>query len=120
MYFDPSCCFNKQTIEIKKKVLSRLNILKIISQRSWQLDKSTLKQIYISLIRSVLDYSFFIIKSISQTNSKVLKAVQNNAIRLIYKLPRDAHTKDLLEISGLSSLEKRFSDLGRNYIQSCI
>jgi len=120
VYFDPSCCFSKQTKEIKKRVLSRLNILKIISQRSWSLDKSTLTQIYNSLIRSVLDYSFFTIKSISNTNMRTFKSVQNNAIRLIHRLPRDTHTKDLLEISGLKSLENRFSDLGRSYIKSCI
>ena len=120
IFFDPKCCFAKQLEEIKKKVISRLNILKIISHRSWYLDKATLTQIYISLVRSVLDYSFFTKSSLSKANLKTLCAVQNNAIRLIHKLPRDAHTKDLLQVSGLPSLEIRFSELGQKYINSCI
>ena len=105
---------------MRKKVISRLNIVKILSHSSWSLDKKTLLQIYTSLVRSVLDYSFFIEKSISEANHKILKAVQNNAIRSIYRLDRDTHTEDLLRISGLSSIKVRFYELGRSYIQAFI
>ena len=81
--FDRSLSFNKQIEDIRLKVQNRLNIIKILSGSSWHLNKEVLKSLYFALIRSIVDYSFFIIDKISVTNVSRLESVQNKAIKLI-------------------------------------
>ena len=64
--FDEYCRFDHQIKHIKSVVTDRLNILKIISHKSWNLSLTTLKQTYISLIRSVIEYSSFLLPVISE------------------------------------------------------
>ena len=47
--------------------MDRLNIIKILAYKTWQLTKQTLIQIYNVLIRSVIEYSAIIAPIISAT-----------------------------------------------------
>jgi len=58
--FDERLCFGDQIKYIQDKCLSRLNLIKILSHRTWKLGKNTLINIYRSLVGSVIDYNFFI------------------------------------------------------------
>ena len=57
--FDESLCFNKHFANLRTRALSRLNIIKIFSHKSWHLSNKTLTCIYRALIGSIFDYSFF-------------------------------------------------------------
>ena len=54
--FDLGLSFNQHIKEIKKKYINRLNIIKLMSNKRHKLNKSTLTTIYLSLIRSIMDY----------------------------------------------------------------
>ncbi|RNA31662.1 RNA-directed DNA polymerase from mobile element jockey-like [Brachionus plicatilis] len=75
--------------EIKEHCNSRLNLIKILSNKKWGLDLNTLGNLYKSLIGSILDYSFPCLSSLSETNIKRLEVVQNSAVRFILKLRYD-------------------------------
>jgi hypothetical protein len=113
--FDSSLTFNKHIQEVRSKCIQRMNIIKIISNRIWQLSQETLKQIYTSLIRSVIEYSTPIYYNISSTSYKKLKAIQNNCIRIIFKLPYDATTTTITETSNIQPLNQRFDGLNIGY-----
>ncbi|RNA28071.1 RNA-directed DNA polymerase from mobile element [Brachionus plicatilis] len=56
--FDERLNFINQVSEIKQKCQSRLNIIKILSNKKWGLSKTSLSSIFKSFIGSVIDYSF--------------------------------------------------------------
>ena len=116
--FDEQLCFNKQVEEIKLKCTSRLNILKIISHPSWKLNKSVLTNIYKALIGSVIDYNFPLLSCFSASSLKDLQVIQNNSVRIIFKVARDSHTtvQALCEMSGLKLVEDRLKQLFSTYL----
>jgi len=65
--FDEFLCFKDQVVMLRGRALKRLKIIKIFSNRSWQLDSNTLKCIYDALIGSIFTYSFFAIARIAKT-----------------------------------------------------
>ncbi|RNA14468.1 RNA-directed DNA polymerase from mobile element jockey-like [Brachionus plicatilis] len=75
--------------EIKERCNSRLNLIKILSNKKWGLDLNTLKNLYKSLIGSILDYSFPCLNCLSKTNIKRLEVIQNSAVHSILKLRYD-------------------------------
>ena len=68
---------------------------------------------YKSLIRSILDYSNFIVPMLSEENKRKLETCQNSALRIIFGCRFNKETKnktsnlELLEKAGLETIEKR-------------
>ena len=56
---DDQMTFNQEVNCFKDKAASRINILKIVSNRSWNLKLKTLREIFLCLIRSLVAYDFF-------------------------------------------------------------
>ena len=53
---DSTMSFNKCVEDVTNKCQNRINIIKILSHKSWKLSSNTLKKIYFSLVRSIIDY----------------------------------------------------------------
>ena len=117
--FDLGLTFNSHVQEIKKKSMNRLNIIKIISNRNYKLNKKTLKTTYLALIRSKLDYSSLIIPCIPKTLGKLVQSTQNMAMRIIYKLKYDSHTDDIVKLSGIPRIATRAQELNENFLKNC-
>ncbi len=81
--FDRFLSFNVQINYLRDTCASRLNILKIVANRSFGLKTEILEQLYSSLIRSVLEYSSFLNNIIAKSSIKKLIVIQNKAIRII-------------------------------------
>ncbi|RMZ96689.1 hypothetical protein BpHYR1_013479, partial [Brachionus plicatilis] len=56
----------------------------ILSNKKWSLNQNTLRNLYKSLVGSILDYSFPCLNSFSENNIKKLQAIQNTAVRSSY------------------------------------
>ena len=84
--FDEYLNFSKHFESLRERALTRLNIIKIFSHRSWHLNPNTLVNIYNSLIGSIFNYAFFTLANISKVTEKLIQRVQNRAIRCIYRL----------------------------------
>ncbi|RNA29913.1 hypothetical protein BpHYR1_025307, partial [Brachionus plicatilis] len=61
---------NLKEIKFLERCNSRLNLIKILSNKKWGLDLNTLGNLYKSLIGSIPDYSFPCPNSLSETNIK--------------------------------------------------
>ena len=66
--FDSKLTFSSMIEEIKERCNSRLNLIKILSNKKWGLDLNTLGNLYKSLIGSILNHSFPCLNSLSETN----------------------------------------------------
>ncbi len=71
--FDSKLNFNKHIENVKSKCTQRMNLIKILSNKKWQLTDETLKQIYTSLIRSIIEYATPIYFNLSISTYKKLK-----------------------------------------------
>ncbi len=115
--FDEGMNFKAHVQKLKANCSRRLNIVKILSHKSWQLSTKTLLSIYKTLIGSVTDYSAFISPRLSEAVTTSLQAIQNRAVRSIFHLPWDEHTVDLCDISKLPLVQVRMAELNRRYFR---
>ena len=117
--FDKHLNFTNQINYIKKVCIDRMNIIKILSNKTWQLTVKTLKSIYCTLVRSLMEYSAILQPVIKKTNFNMLQIIQNNCIRSILKIEKIS-IKRLHEIIEIEVLESRFFELGTRYVISTL
>ena len=63
--FDSSMTFKNQVQYVRSEPHRRMNCVKVLSHKSWQLTKDTLKTIYMALVRSKLYYSSLVVSRLS-------------------------------------------------------
>ena len=103
--FDIGLNFNEHVKEILKKCNNRLNVIKILSNKKWRLNKTTLTTIYLALIRSMIDYSSLIMPHLAKTLTRTIQSVQNTAFKCIYKLDYKTSTEEV-DKSSANKFEK--------------
>ena len=120
--FDNHLTFRNQIDYLKKTCMDRLNIIKILAYKTWQLTKQTLIQIYNVLIRSVIEYSAIIAPIISVTNLNTLQIIQNNALRIILNKPKITRTRieHLHEEANIDMIDTRLAILRTRYVLKAI
>jgi hypothetical protein len=118
--FDENLTFVPHLELMKKKLNGRQNLLKILSHRKWKLSKKTLLIIYYALIRSLIDYIFFISDSISVASNTILQRVQNRAIKSIYHLPLYTNLDRFQNSISLSNINDRMNYLNKKYLLNSI
>lgn len=108
---------NECVEELRNKCNKRLNIIKILSHKSWKLTQKSLITIYYALVRSIIDYASTIFPLLSDTNKKSISSIQYHALRFIMKMPiKTSHTL-LLNLTNVSTIEERINQLNTRYIE---
>ena len=115
--FDPFLSGKNQIAHLKQSCLSRINILKILSHKSWHLEESTLMNIYQSLIRSLIDYTGFMFDYLSTANKTKLEAIQNYALRVIFRKPREFGNENLLELAKIDTISARSNAINNRFLE---
>jgi hypothetical protein len=104
--------------DINSKCHKRLNIIKILSHKSWRLSAETIRNVYFSLIRSILDYAAVIFDLLCETKKKVFRSVQYHALKAAYRKRIKFSHNELLIISKTDSIDERVKRLIENYFQN--
>ena len=91
--FDLSLNFKDHILDFRKKCIYRLNFIKLLSNKSYKLTKQTPKTLFISLVRSIIDYSSLIIPCNSKTLGQLIQATQNTSFGIIHRLKFDTNTE---------------------------
>ena len=116
--FDRHLTFKNQIQYLQDACINRLNFLKIISKRSFGLKIETLNNIYISIIRSILEYSALITCNLAKSNFKKLLNIQSKAIKIINHKPIYVSSRDIE--TDIMALDERFDQLNKKYIINAI
>ena len=74
----------------------------------------------IDLIRSIIDYSSFILTRLSKKRQSQLQTIQNAAIRAIYRLPYDFPSEELDLLAKLPNIKERMREINVSYIKNAI
>jgi hypothetical protein len=77
-----------------------------------------LNQLYISLIRSILEYSAIISPIVSTSNFDKLNIIQNKAIKIINRKSIFSSLSDIN--TGIISLTERFNKLNVKYFENAL
>ncbi len=96
-----------------------IDILKILSNKSLKFNITSLKAIYFSLSRSILDYHSIIFPLICETNKQKIRAIQYHALRVIYQKPLLHSHTGLLAEANVLSIDGRMNDLNNRYLENC-
>ena len=85
--FDTRLTWERHINNIRKRAYGRLNLLRAMASLSKKHNPTLLYQIYNSTIRSIFEYSAVCIISSANTHLQRLQIIQNEALRIILKLP---------------------------------
>ena len=120
--FDECCKFDQQINHIKGVVSDRLNVLKILSHRSWKLSLANRKQLYCSLVRSVIEYSSFLLPILTQKLLNLVNTIQNNALRIILNKKRTDKISivELHKLADIESIESRLQRLRVDFLYKAL
>ena len=118
--FDERLTFGAHYEELRTKCIKRLNIIKIISHRSWRLSRATLLSIYYALVRSTIDCVFFSIGVVAVSNIQILQRIQNRGLKSIFKPPPRTNLARLEEKNKIDSVNNRLLFLLLNFVNQSI
>ncbi|CAK1599200.1 unnamed protein product [Parnassius mnemosyne] len=83
LWLDKSLRWTKHVNEIVEKTSKFLNILKVLSGPAWGVHPKHMRTIYISLLRSRLDFGCFLYDNSAKTHLSKLDKIQNKALRIM-------------------------------------
>lgn len=83
LWLDDSLKWKKHINETIQKVSRYINLLKVLSGPGWGIHQKHLRHLYISIIRSRIDYASFLYGSSCKTNLKKMDRIQNQSLRVI-------------------------------------
>lgn len=80
--FDSKLLWSEHIKYVEDKCKKVVNIMRCLLGSEWGADRAALKNIYISLIRAVMDYGSLVYKEAAKTQIHRLEIIQNQALRL--------------------------------------
>ena len=111
--FDRQLTFNGHIDILVKKVKTRLKIMQTLKGKTWGQNRSDLRIVYLTYIRSCIDYCCAAwAPSTSKTSLDKLETVQNSAARIITQCTKTTQTDALLTEANLLPLKDRMKELG--------
>ena len=77
LMFDSKLNFKAHIDYLRQKCQKALNLLKVVSKMDWGADRTVLRRLYRSLVRSKLDYGCVIYSSARKSYLKKLEPIHN-------------------------------------------
>ena len=111
LLLDQHLTWKSYVTELKQKCLTRMNLLKSLSRKSWGADRKLLLRLYTTIVRSVLDYGSPIYGNAKPTILQKLDVVQNEALRICTGAFRTSPISSLQVDAGMLPLSHH-----RNYL----
>ena len=79
----PKLTFNNHMTGLRTVINKRLNVIRAISSTRWGASRKLIRTVYISFIRSRMEYGSIIFGELSNKNIRLLEVLQNQALRSI-------------------------------------
>lgn len=118
--FDYRLNFHEHVTGIRDRCKRALNIVKFVRGTWWGAEPSTLLTLYISFVRSIMDYGSFVYCPSAQNVRNKLESVQLSAIRMALGLRVSTPTNVVLAESKLVRVADRAAFLGRKYLHKVL
>nr|XP_054604977.1 uncharacterized protein LOC129166525 [Nothobranchius furzeri] len=120
--FDTRLTWKENISNIEERCRKVINIMRCLKGTDWGYSAQALKQIYISMIRSVIDYGSIMYGSSSKTLLKRIESIQNQALRICSGAIKSTPVASLQVEMGEMPICLRFKQILLNYwtsLQGC-
>ena len=120
--FDKKLSFIPHINYLKAKCHKALQLLRVVAHTDWGADKSTLLKLYKSLVRSKLDYGYFIYGSARKSYLRCLDSIHHLGLQLALGALRTSPVESLYVEANEAPLSLRREKLALQYytkLQSC-
>ena len=122
IFLDSKLDFSSQINYFEEKCNDRMGVLKALSFGQFKLPFHVMKALYKSLIRSLMEYSSFLVNMLNAKLINKLQVIQNNCLRIICKRDMFSHTsiEELNELASTSMVKERLNKMNRKFIANNI
>ena len=103
--FDARLTWEPQTQKVVTRSYKRLNLLRAVSALSKNLNSTVMKRLYEATIRSLFEYCSLCIVNAAECHLQKLQLIQNQALRVILRMPAYVTIDDLHDCSGVSRVK---------------
>ena len=108
---DPKLCFKPHVESLEKRIIPKINIIKKIKSFKWANSKTLNLKMYKSLIRSVFDYCFIILKCGTEKIKSTLQKMQNRVLKIIKRFPIKTSIQSIHKELKLPMVDERANTL---------
>ena len=102
---DDSLTWKRHIRNLKQSCIRKMSLLKHLSHKTWGSDSKTLIHLYMSLIKSKLDYGFEAYGTACKSLLASLEPIQNQALRIATGAYRSSPIESLHCIAGMKPLK---------------
>ena len=111
---DKNLNFNKHFTKVRNECIPRITLLRTLKER-YLISNSRLRQLYKSLVRSKLEYSFLPLLVTNESNINKMEVVQNMSLRIISNKTTRYRNTLLRAENNIISIKERAKVLGKNW-----
>ena len=111
--FDTRLTWEPQTQKIVARSYKRLNLLRAVSALSKNPNPSVMKRLYEATIRSLFEYCSLCIVNAADCHLQKLQLIQNQALRVILRMPSYVTINDLHDCSGIRQIKDHLKNFAK-------
>ena len=113
--FDKGLTWKAHIDDLVERCQQPLNMMRVVSRRDWGGDRTSLKMMYKALVRSRIDYAYFLYSHAAHSHLLKLDRVQYEAIRIIIGNMRCTPLGNLEAEAHILPLDLRRRQMALNY-----
>ena len=115
--FDSRLSWEQQVTKMANKAYGRLNLLRAMVGLSSKSNPNLLSQLYSSTIRSIFEYASLCVVCTADMHMKKLELIQNQALRIILKVPAYIPIEVMKDGAGQDSIKAHLIKFARNRVK---
>ena len=115
---DPKLCFKKHYERVITRITPKVNLIKRFKSLHFKKSIKTLIGLYKTLVRSVFDFCFVILKTDTQRISSSIQKCQNKILRQIKYFPLKTSTIEIHENLKIEQISARAENLFKNFAKT--
>ena len=118
--FDSRLTWEPQIKKTIAKAYKRLNLMRILSATTDKQNPDTLLQIYKAIIRPIFEYGCLSMINAAEVHLDKIQLVQNQALRVVLRLPAYVSIKDLHDCSGIPLIKDHLISYARRRLRALL
>uniref|UniRef100_A0A1B0DFL9 Uncharacterized protein n=1 Tax=Phlebotomus papatasi TaxID=29031 RepID=A0A1B0DFL9_PHLPP len=114
--FDSKCLWAAQIRNMVSACSKRINFMRAVAGQTWGAHPTIMRVMYITTIRSVLEYGSIVFRTAARSHMIKLYRIQWQCLRICFGLMKSTHTLTVEVLSGICPLELRFVLLAERFL----
>uniref|UniRef100_A0A1B0CU15 Putative rna-directed dna polymerase from mobile element jockey-like isoform x3 n=1 Tax=Lutzomyia longipalpis TaxID=7200 RepID=A0A1B0CU15_LUTLO len=114
--FDRKCLWGAHIRAVAESCSKRVNFLRAVCGLRWGAHPSVLRTLYVTTIRSVMEYGSLVFRTAANSHMMKLYRIQWRSLRICLGLMTSTHTGSLEVVAGICPLDLRFIVVAQRFL----